>query len=102
MKGEVGQISKEILENVNKQIRKTTKLNQWISHTDTIQWFKKIENKKNKKFIQVDVVNFYPFISENLLKNAIEWARQYIEISQVDEETILNSKQSILFNEEAQ
>ena len=56
MKGEVGMISKQILERVNNHIRKTTKLNQWISHTDTIQWFKRIENKRNKRFIQVDVV----------------------------------------------
>ena len=68
MKGDVGQISKQILEEVNKHIRKTTKLNQWICSSDPIQWFKRIENKKNKRFIQIDVVNFYPSISENLLK----------------------------------
>ena len=81
MKGDVGMISKQILENVNNHIRNATKLNQWTSSSDVIQWFKKLENKKNKKFIQVDVVNFYPSINENLLKNAIEWARQYIDIS---------------------
>ena len=74
-------------------------LNQWTSTPEVIQWFKKIENKKNKTFIQVDVVNFYPSINQNLLKNAIGWARQYIDISSDDEDIILKTKQSILYNE---
>ena len=64
-----------------------------------IQWFKKIEKNKNKKFIQIDVINFYPSITEELLKTAIEWARQFVNISLEDEEIILKSKNSLLFNE---
>ena len=74
-------------------------LNQWTSTPDVIQWFQNIHFKKNKKFIQVDVINFYPSITEKLLKNAINWARQYTDISIEEEDIILKSKQSILFNE---
>ena len=86
------------MEKVNKSIRNKTSLNQWTSTPELIQWYKNITNKRNKKFIQVDVINFYPSINENLLKNAINWARQYENISVKDEEIIMESKRSILFN----
>ena len=98
-KPDVGKISKQILEKVNKHIRKVTKMNQWTCNSEVTQWFKEIENKKSKKFIQVDVVNFYPSITEQLLRNSIDWARQYIDITQEDEDSILKSKQSVLYNE---
>ena len=41
------------------------------------------------------MVNFYPSTSENLLKNS----QQYLDISKDDEDTILKSKQSVLYNE---
>ena len=64
-----------------------------------IDWFKNIKNKRNKKFIQIDVVNFYPSISEKLLKEALEWAKQFTDISEEEIDVILKSKDSILFNE---
>jgi hypothetical protein len=96
---EVQKISKFIVERVNKTIRSKTGLNQWTSTADVIKWFRKIEKKKSKKFIQIDVINFYPSISEELLKMAIEWAKQFIDISLDEEEIILKSKRAILFNE---
>ena len=56
-------------------------------------------NKKNNKFIRVNVINFYPSMNENLLKNTITWARQCESISLEDKEIILESKKSIIFNE---
>ena len=70
-----------------------------LTTADVIKWFRKIEKKKSKKFIQIDVINFYPSISEELLKMAIEWAKQFIDISLDEEEIILKSKRAILFNE---
>ena len=34
-----------------------------------------------------------------MLRNSIDWARQYIDITQEDEDSILKSKQSVLYNE---
>ena len=99
MKPESGKISKNILENINNTIRSKTGLNQWKDTDDVLNWFEKIKNKRNKSFIQVDVVNFYPSISEKLLKEAIEWAKKFIDIPDEDIEVILESKNSIILNE---
>ena len=47
-------------------------------------------------------MNFYPSISEDLLKDAIEWARGFIDISEEEENIIFKSKMSYLqFKHEA-
>ena len=38
-------------------------------------WFKKIDNKKDCKFIQFDIKEFYPAISETILEKAINFAK---------------------------
>ena len=74
-------------------------MNQWKSTPDVITWFKDIERKNTKRFIQLDVVNFYPSITEELLKNAIEWSRQFVNITSEDEKIIIETKNSILLND---
>ena len=55
--------------------------------------------KEEKRFIKFDIVNFYPSISEELLKKAINWARQFCDITPDEEEIIIKSKDSILYDE---
>ena len=52
-KSEVGKISKQILEKINKSVRKGSKLNQWRSTDDSVQWFQNIEEKKIQKVHQI-------------------------------------------------
>ena len=91
-KTEVGKPSKQILDQIISTARSESGLNQWKSNTAVINWFKKIERKPTKRFIQLDVVNFYPSITEPLLKKALAWARQFIEITDLDEKVILKTK----------
>ena len=70
------------------KVRSKSGLNQWKSTPDVINWFKDIEKKKTKRFIQLDVVNFYPSITEELLKSAINWSCQFVDITIEEEETI--------------
>ena len=71
-KPEIGKISKQITAKINSIIREKTGLKQWKNTDSVIDWFKKIQNKSNPKFIQFDVVNFYPSISSELLATAIQ------------------------------
>ena len=41
---------------------------------------------------------FYPSIFENLLKKAIDYARSFVNISSEEEQTIMHSRKSLLFN----
>ena len=98
-KSEMGLVSKQILENINNQIRSSTNLNQWRNTAAVINWFKKIPYKNNSKFIKFDIVDFYPSISEVLLVEALKFAKKFAEISDRDMEIIMNSRKSLLFDE---
>ena len=99
-KTQIGRISKQLLEKLNKQIREKTGLQQWRSTSDALDWFNKIESKQNKKFLQLDIVEFYPSITENLLDKAFNFAEQALH-APIDKQTIeivKHSRQSFLFS----
>jgi hypothetical protein len=48
-KSELGKISKITLDNINSQIRKRTKVNQWKNSMSVIDWFNNIKNKLSKR-----------------------------------------------------
>ena len=58
-KSQIGKISKIILERINTKVRETTKLQQWRSTKAALEWFNKLEQKPRKRFLQLDVDNFY-------------------------------------------
>ena len=49
-RNELGNISKEILGQINQEILKKTDVNHWKNTTSVINWFNKIENKRNFYF----------------------------------------------------
>ena len=97
-KQEIGKISKQILDNINKKLLNVTKVNQWKNTSSVLQWFKHLPNKHRCAFITFDVVEFYPSISETLLTRALDFAANYVNISDDDRHIILQAKQSLLFN----
>ena len=66
-KSEIGKINKSILENVNSNLLKHVQVKQWKNSESVIKWFYSIENKSQCKFIQLDIAEFYPSISEEIL-----------------------------------
>ena len=92
-------ISKHILENVNSKVRKLSGLNQWKNTFSTVEWFQNLKDKKSLHFIQFDIVDFYPSITENLLQKSLNYARNFVEISESDENIIFSCKKSILFHD---
>ena len=59
-KGELGRVSKQILEKINDELRGKVDCNQWRNTQDVINWFKNIQNKDKCHFTQFDIVEFYP------------------------------------------
>ena len=59
-KPEIGRISKQILEEINRKLVDITKVNQWKNTSSVLQWFKQLANKGGSAFICFDVVEFYP------------------------------------------
>lgn len=97
-KSEIGAISKQILEKINTKVKQTSLLRSWKNSGDVIHWFQNADTR-NSSFVCFDVCEFYPSITEQLLKKAIIFASQYIQITEQDKEIIFHSKKSLLFNE---
>ena len=97
-KSNLGKISKVILKKIDTKIREETNLNQWISTYEAIEWFDNIQNKVNKEFIQCDIENYYPSVSEDLLMQALDFASKYTTITKKEREPILHTRKSILIN----
>ena len=88
-KPEIGKISKEILSRIVQEVREKTNLKSWKNTDSVINWFKSLSNKKDKTFISFDVVDFYPSINDNVLKEALEWASSIVNISEQEKEIIM-------------
>ena len=96
-KSELGKVSKEILTRVVTLLRTKLKANSWKNTESVIKWFRNLENKKKLTFIQFDICEFYPSISETLLRKAIAFARRHVNISEQEIRIILQTKKGLLF-----
>ena len=96
-KSNIGAISKRILDRINCQLRNVTQINQFKSTNEVLVWFKNLENKQNLKFIKLDIEQFYPSISLDLLMKALEWARPLAYFTDKEKNTIIHCRRHFLF-----
>ena len=97
-KTEIGHISKSMLERIVKDVTMSSNSNQWRSTSEVIDWFKALPDKSSTRFIKFDICEYYQSISEQLLDNAIAYARLHTEISEDEIRTIKHARQSLLFS----
>ena len=79
-------------------MREQTGVNLWKNTAAVISWFNDIADKKLSSFLCFDVVEFYPSISESLLKQALAFASTVTSIEQRDIDIIMHSRRSLLFH----
>ena len=91
-KSEIGIISQKIFQRINSEVVKATGRNQWKNTHSVIEWFKNIQSKPTHSFICFDIIEFYPSITEDLLRNSPRPTPKY----QTKIET-LSSKQKALY-----
>ena len=103
-KTQIGEISKQLLEQINSEIRASTGLQQWRSTGDVLNWFTKLENKPRKRFMQIDIVEYYPSISNSLLDKALDFASQKLnrKISTQTIDIVKNARNSFLYTNAAE
>ena len=97
-KTDIGKCSKQILQKLTEEVNSITKLQQWKSTKEVIEWFKGIQNKENVRFIVFDVVAFYPSISPQLLERALKFARQKVFINDFDINVINHARKTFLYH----
>ena len=98
-KSEIGVISKRILDDINTTIINKTKINQWKNTSSVLKWFNGLQQKEVLSFICFDVCDFYPSITEKLLRKALDFANSYRPISAHERDIIIHAKRSLLFSE---
>ena len=96
-KSELGAISKSILDRINTSLRNLLQVNQWKNTDQVTEWFSSIEQKHECTFIQMDIKEFYPAITKEILENALNFASQYSQISEKELRTIRHCRKSLLF-----
>ena len=92
-------MSKNFLTRILDELRAKTSLAQWKNSFDVIRWFRGIKNKNKCSFIVLDICEYYPSISEKLLKDALSWAEKIVKISEEEKEVILSAKKSLLYKD---
>ena len=99
-KSELGKVSKRMIDRINNEIRSKLQVNQWRNTAAVLEWFDALENKKEISFMIFDIVDYYPSISESLLKKTLEWAKNYTNITKEEERCILHARKTLLFDHE--
>lgn len=99
-KSEIGHVSKTILSRLVKSVVKSTEINLWKSTREVLEWYRKFPSKQEGNFINFDIVEFYPSITEKLLLKAIEFAKQYDVVQDHEKDIIIHAKRTIVFNGE--
>ena len=97
-KPELGKVSKHILDEIIDIVREESGLAQWTTTQQFLSWFNSQEDRDKKSFYQLDIVSFYPSITENLINKAIDHAAKYTHISEKDRKLILHTSKSLLYH----
>ena len=97
-KSNIGQISKQILDDINTKIKAKLNLRLLKNTNETIDWFRNIDKKTRKTFLQLDIVSYYPSTTEKLLDKALLFAQETLDenIPTDHIQIIKNARKSIL------
>lgn len=98
-KPEMGIVSKALLDDILGPLRSTVCRNLWKNTKAVTDWFKATEDKPRHTFIVFDIVDFYPTITEDLIVQALSYAKTHVPIPQKSMDIIMNARKSLLFNE---
>ena len=97
-KAEIGQVSKTILERIVRNTVSSTGINLWKSARDVLTWYRNCHTNQKFSFINFDIIDFYPSITESLLLKAINHAKHYTEILDKEIDIIIHAKRTLVFN----
>ena len=85
---------------LNKIIILGTNVNQWKNTNSVISWFKQLQDKSRLSFVSFDVETFYPFITENLFQEAINFAKDTVDISNTELSIVMQARKTLLFHDD--
>ena len=99
-KSEVCLVSKCYLSNNIADVPKKTKVNQWRNTSTVIDWFKNLVDKQKPKFIKFEIAEFYPSVSQDLLKKSINCAKSFTTIEENGINAAKLAHKSLIFSKD--
>ena len=97
-KSEVGIISKSILDRIIADVTEASNVQLWKNTKSVLDWFEALDNKTERTFVCFDIVSYYPSITEDLLRQALEFAAQHTTIDPSEVSIIMHARRSLLFD----
>ena len=98
-KSNIGKISKTIFDTINKNIVRSTEINQWKDKANVLDWYANFTEKNKASLVQFDTENLYPSITSDVLYNSIQFGKEVTTVSGNDIQIIIQSRKTLLFNE---
>ena len=95
---ELGKFNKKIIGQINQEILGKINVNQWKNTNNVIKWFTNIENQKDCAFIEFDIKEFYPLITEETLEETITFGKSLIDIDDHKIRTIKTCRKPFLLH----
>ena len=65
---------------------------------NVINWFSQQTQKSNVSFLTLDIIDFYPFTSDELKNKSIELAKEHSAIDDTECETIMHARRNLLYD----
>ena len=65
-KPQIAKVSKIILQGFNRELRFKTKLNQWQSTDEFLDWLETLGDRSDHRFFKYDITSFYPSVRQAL------------------------------------
>ena len=73
-------------------------VNKWRNTSTVIKSFENLKNKQKRRFIKIDIADFYPSITKHLSERSIEYAKSFATIEHKLLEAISIARKSLLFS----
>ena len=64
-------------------------VNQWKNPTSVMKWLSALENKNDCIFIIFDIQEFYPPITDYILKTSLSFANEYQDIKKIHAKNLI-------------
>ena len=97
-KSNIGKVSKQILQKINKEVRDKLNLGQWRNTIEVVKWFEGRNKRIQHRFIQFDIIEFYPSITKELLDETIEFLSQHTVMTETNKNIAKAAAENLLYN----
>ena len=92
-------MSKQLVNKINSDVIGKLQFNQWRNTNALLKWLHNITDKSNCIFIQFEIREFFPLITEKILHQTLKFGKQHTNIYKNNLRIINHGRKSLLFSD---